>query len=292
MAQDRGSLVPKQLDCQIIDVTPEDARVMLEENTHNRSLRPDYVRKLAAAMERGEWAVNGEPIQIAEDGTLLNGQHRLNAVVESGVTVPLLVIRGLPMAAQTTMDAGLRRNLSDVLALHGESETANLGAMLAMLYRYRKGHRLNNSGHTAPTPTEALALLQAEPGIKTGLPLARKVVRETGLRTSVGALLIYLFNEADPGQGDQFFEVLCEPDTEPSGSSVIALRSVLERAQREQTYRLSSYVLFAMVIKAFNAWREGRDVFLLSFKPWGANPEVFPRILTRSEIDILKPAKT
>ena len=44
----------------------------------------------------GGVAVNGEPIQIAEDGTLLNGQHRLNAVIESGATVPMLVVRGLP----------------------------------------------------------------------------------------------------------------------------------------------------------------------------------------------------
>jgi hypothetical protein len=284
--------VTKELDCQILDITPESAREMLEQNTHNRSLRPEYVRKLAAAMERGEWTVNGEPIQIADDGTLLNGQHRLNAVVESGIAVPLLVIRGLPLAAQTTMDAGLRRNLSDVLALHGESETANLGAMLAMLYRYRNGHRLNNSGHTAPTSTEALALLEAEPEIKDGLPLARRVVRDTGLRTSVTAVLIYLFDEADPNRGEQFFEALCEPEDEPIGSPVNALRSILERAQRERTYRLSSYVLFAMVIKAFNAWREGRDLFILAFKPWGANPEIFPKVLTRSEINSSVPTKT
>lgn len=274
----------QKLDCEIVDVTPRDARELLEANTHNRSLRPDYVRKLAAAMQRGEWTVNGEPIQIAKDGTLLNGQHRLNAVVESGTTVPLLVIRGLPISAQTTMDGGLRRNLSDVLALHGESETANLGAMISMLYRYRNGHRLNNSGHTAPTATEALALLEAEPGLKDGLPPARKVTRETGLRMSVTAVLIYLFEEVDPGQSERFFEALCEPADEPPGSPVIALRSILERSRKEQTYKLTSYVIFAMVIKAFNAWREGRDVFVLSFKPWGATPEAFPKILKRTEI--------
>lgn len=273
-----------KLDYEVIDVGPEGARAMLEQNSHNRTMRPEYVRKLAAAMERGEWTVNGEPVQIAEDGTLLNGQHRLNAIVESGVTVPLLVIRGLPISSQMTMDTGLRRNLSDVLALHGESETANLGAMLAMLYRYRSSYKLNNSGRTAPTPVQALALLEAEPGIKDGLPLARKVQRETGLRTSVTALLLHLFDEADSGQGERFFEALCQAERESSGSAIKALRSVLDRARTESTYRPSSYVLYAMVIKSFNAWREGRDIFLLAFKPWGASPEQFPKILVRNEI--------
>ncbi len=274
----------KRLDCEIVEVSPEMARELLEANNHNRTMRKEYVRKLAAAMQRGEWTVNGEPVQIAKDGTLLNGQHRLNAVVESGVSVPLLIIRGLEISSQNTMDSGLRRNLSDVLALHGENETANLGAMLAMLYRYRKGHRLDNSGRTAPTPTEALALLEAEPEVKDGIPLARRVTREAGLRTSVAALLIYLFNEADSGEGDRFFEALCEVDKEPAGSAVVALKSILDRNRKERTYRLSSYVLYAMVIKAFNAWRESRDVFVLAFKPWGSSPELFPGIIPGSQI--------
>lgn len=105
------------------------------------------------------------------------------------------------------------------------------------------------------------------------------------MRTSVTAVLIYLFNEVDPGKGDQFFEALCDPENQSSGSPIKALRSVLERAEQERTYRLSSYVLFAMVIKAFNAWHEGRDIFVLAFKPWAANPEAFPSILGHPRIE-------
>jgi hypothetical protein len=273
-----------KLDSEIVDVTPEAAAEILMNNTRNRSLRSDYVLKLAAAMERGEWKVNGEPIQIAEDGTLLNGQHRLNAVVESGATVPMLVVRGLSIDAQMTMDSGLRRNLSDVLKLHGESETTTLAAMLAMLYRYRSGYRMDNTGRTAPTPTEALALLEKEPEIKDWLPLARKVLRESGLRVSATGLLVYLFEEADPAEGERFFEALCVRAGQSAGSPVRALQSILDRARNERTYKLTSYVLFAMVIKSFNAWREGRDVYVLAFRPWGLSPEPFPKILTREEV--------
>jgi hypothetical protein len=274
-----------EIDYGVIDLTPAAARQILERNTRNRSLHEDYVRKLAGAMERGEWMVNGEPIQIAEDGVLLNGQHRLNAIVASGVTVPMLVVRGLPSTTQMTMDVGTRRNLSDVLALHGESDTTNLGAMLGMLHRYRNGDRLDNSGRTAPTATEALARLEEEPRIKEYLPLGRKVLRVTHMRVSVSALLAYLFDGVDPKEGTRFFETLCNAPAEPQGSPVRALRSILDRSYSERTYRISTYVLTAMTIKAFNAWREGREMALLLFRPGGPSRETFPKILTRAEIE-------
>ncbi len=267
-----------ELNCEVAELSPTSAREILAGNNHNRTIREDYVRKLARAMKRGEWIVNGEPIQIAEDGTLLNGQHRLSAVVESGKTVPMLVIRGLPVSAQKTMDMGTRRNLSDVLALHGESDTTNLGAMLGMLYRYRNGLRLDNSSRTAPTPPEALELLRREPKIREGLSMGRKVFRATRMRVSVTAVLLYIFEEVDPGEGKRFFEAVCSSENESAGSPIAALRSILDRARSERTYRVPTYVLNAMTIKAFNAWREGRSVNVLSFRPGGATPEPFPKI--------------
>ena len=277
-----ASTTTVQLDTEIVEMTPKAAREILDRNTRNRSMRADYVRKLGAAMERGEWTVNGEPIQIASDETLLNGQHRLSAVVESGVTVPMLVVRGLPPKAQQTMDTGTRRNLSDVLALHGEIDTANLGAMLGLLHRYRTGERLDNTGRTAPTPTEALALLEKEPGIKDYIPLGRKT-RAVGMRVSIAAALAYLFDEVDPGEGTRFFEALCNFRAERQDSPIRALKNALDRVRNERGYRLSTYVLCAMTIKVFNAWRAGREMTVLFFRA-GAG-EGFPEILSRAEIE-------
>lgn len=269
----------------IVEMTPGKARKILERNDRNRGLRSDYVRQLAGAMERGEWVVNGEPIQIAEDGALLNGQHRLSAVVEAGVSVPMLVVRGLPTSARKTMDVGARRTLSDVLALHGETDTTNLGAVLGLLYRYRKGARLDYSSRTAPTIPQALDLLEEEEGLREALLAARHVHRETRMRLSVAALLLYLFEEVDPKAGQSFFDALCDPQGEEPGSAVRRLRAHLDRVRTQRKYRFSPVVLSAMTIKAFNAWREGRAVENLTYRPGGPNPEPFPKILTRKEIE-------
>ena len=269
----------------IQDVSPTTAKALLESNPRNRSLRPDYVRQLAGAMARGEWVVNGEAVQIGTDGTLLNGQHRLTAIVESGETVPMLIVRGLPVTTQKTMDVGARRTLSDALALHGERDTTNLAAVLGLLHRYRSGARLDYASRTAPTVTEALALLRREPKVKETIVEARHVFRETQMRVSVTGLLLYLFEEADPGMGQKFFDTLCDPSEEEPGSAVLKLRSHLERVSSERKYRTPTPILSAMTIKAFNAWREGRPIENLTFRPGGAAPETFPKILTRAEIE-------
>lgn len=77
-------------------ITPAKAKEYLEHNTDNyRSLSQKTVHVYAADMRNGCWQTNGEPIAFDENGTLLNGQHRLNAIIESGTSITMLVVRGV-----------------------------------------------------------------------------------------------------------------------------------------------------------------------------------------------------
>jgi hypothetical protein len=266
------------LACEIVTVTPAYAQELLCTNRRNRSLRRHYVRQLAQAMARGEWALNGEPLQVASDGTLLNGQHRLHAVVESGETVSMLVVRNVAPEAQRTMDSGARRNLSDVLKLHGLSHTTNLAAALALLHRYRMNARMESASHSAPTPKQALDLLKREPGLRDGVPLASRVYRDAHLRISIAIVLCYLFNEAASGEGTRFFEELRMVHARPPGDPLGELRIVLARVHSEQTYVLTTYTLCALTIKAFNAWQASEQVRDLRYR----SGERFPVIRAKS----------
>lgn len=263
----------------VMEVTPAMAAQYLAQNTRNRPARMAYVSRLADAMQRGEWHLNGEPIQIARDGTLLNGQHRLKAVVQSRVTVPLVVVTGLPLSAQDTIDTGARRRLADVLALQGETDTANLASSLSLLHRYRVGARLDNAGHAAPTPQQAIDLLQTEPHLRDSLRVGRRVRREAGLSMSIATVMHHLFTERSQEDADEFFRVLCDPSGLPQTNAIVRLRSVLDRARSQQhSYAPSVYMLSAMTIKAWNAFRDNQPIENLSFRPGGKHPEKFPVI--------------
>ena len=73
------------------EISPEQAKKWLEKNDNNRNINYAKVKKMAKDMKEGHWDTTHQGIAIASDGTLVDGQHRLLAIVESGVTVRMNV---------------------------------------------------------------------------------------------------------------------------------------------------------------------------------------------------------
>ncbi|HET7443131.1 MAG TPA: hypothetical protein VFJ57_00585 [Solirubrobacterales bacterium] len=255
-------------------LTPEMARALLAMNAHNRNMRPARVSQLADALKRGEWVLNGETIKLAEDGTLIDGQHRLQAVVDSGIAIESLVMRDLPMEVQDTVDTGRRRRLADILAIEGEKDSHALGAALSMLYRFREGLGIDYSHATAPSPQQALELLDKEPGIRDSVRKARSVTKHVRGPIGIFSALHYLFMEVDPEAATDFFDRLADGVNLAEDDPVLHLRNQLLRPKKERTFGHSPRTLAALMIKAFNHKRAGRSVELLAFK----KTEVFPVI--------------
>ena len=108
------------MEARVEIITPEIARAMLGHNTHNRNVSRPRVLLYAEEMRAGRWRESHQGIAFGEDGVLYDGQHRLLAVVESGCSVPMLVIRGLPQGSRVGIDIGRGRNTTDNLNLSGE----------------------------------------------------------------------------------------------------------------------------------------------------------------------------
>ena len=68
---------------EVVLVTPLLAKKWLERNTDNRDIRPSVVTGLAESITRGEWVLSHQGIAFAKSGRLLDGQHRLLAIVEA-----------------------------------------------------------------------------------------------------------------------------------------------------------------------------------------------------------------
>lgn len=77
-------------------ITPKIAEEYLFQNKNNyRPLKRSVVNRYAEDMKNGRWEMNGETITFDENGVLKNGQHRLAAIVKSGITVEMVVVRGV-----------------------------------------------------------------------------------------------------------------------------------------------------------------------------------------------------
>lgn len=104
-------------ECSYILVTPDQAEKWLEKPAKNRKINTRRVGLYAAMMKRGDWMLTNQGIAIDEFGMLIDGQHRLSAIVESDTPVELLVIQSVPNRAQLVLDQGLKRTPHDQVGL-------------------------------------------------------------------------------------------------------------------------------------------------------------------------------
>ena len=99
----------------IVTITPAIAKQLLATSPGNRTIRPHYVRVLAAAMKRGHWLVTSQGIGIDNRGQLRDAHHRLNACVLADTPFESSVVWGLSQDAYQVTDRGLARSYQDIL---------------------------------------------------------------------------------------------------------------------------------------------------------------------------------
>ncbi|MEY2341424.1 hypothetical protein AB4090_04855 [Acidithiobacillus sp. IBUN Pt1247-S3] len=104
-----------EIKCRTILVTPEVAGNLLEYNVDNRKIRNTSVKNLSRSMRNGEWIYTHQGIAVDKNGILIDGQHRLKAVLKSGVSVPMLLFENVDPRAFNVIDQGERRSPYDVL---------------------------------------------------------------------------------------------------------------------------------------------------------------------------------
>lgn len=263
-------------EIQIETITPDLAREYLGFNTHNRNIRGRVVTAYATDMLNGDWVWNGEAIKFAKDGSLRDGQHRLMAIVESGVTTKMLVVRGLAPEAQETMDGGPKRTFADVLKLRGEQNYVSLATTIRAIYSYEDSSAgIGDTGRKF-TNAQMLQILEKYPWIREGMPITMRTQAHVSMPTSVAGLAWFLFIQLDSEDTDNFFKRLCSDENHKAGDPIYTLRRLLltsvdgARGSRNVRY------LTAVTIKAWNKYRAGERCDLLKFRTGGAKPEVFP----------------
>jgi hypothetical protein len=98
-------------------ITPEMAKDYLTRNTRNRKLRKSVVEQYARDMRHGRWLLTHQGIAFNCDGTLLDGQHRLEAIILSQTSVWMNVSRGVASESQIAMDDHAKRTAANAIGL-------------------------------------------------------------------------------------------------------------------------------------------------------------------------------
>lgn len=257
-----------QITSAVEVVTPALAEQWLMHNPSNRSISASKVEKYAAAIKRGEWRLNGEPLIFDVIGNLMDGQHRLKAVVTSGMAVRMLVVKGVNPDARWTLDTGKARLAADVLTMHGEHNSASLAGGLRLLLRY-KTDKFQSPGKDGLSNLQLVEFLQSHPRMRQAAAAAvgaGKTTINVFLSKSERTFLQYIFSEVDSADTMRFFDLFTSGENLNRTHPILLLRNRLLAEKSTGTYRLEQTVRLALIIKAWNAWRTGRSLVRLAWK--------------------------
>jgi hypothetical protein len=278
-----------EVTLELVEVTPEMALDLLAGNTNNRHVRNTVVESYARDMTEGKWrAGSGEPIHIAPDGTIGNGQHRLLAVLESEVTVTLPMLHA-PLEWRMVADQGSKRTFADILRItYREANHAKLAAAVRLMWEYRRAGTLGFGANSqllidgerhilgSPTVTELERTYLAEQGLREHVHAYYYLRSASGadIMASVATTLSYLTHSVDEDDAQFFWDRAALGDQLSADSPILALRRVMTGDSRPTRARVQA----ALVIKAWNGYRAGDPVRNLSWRAGGASPEPFPVI--------------
>src|SRR5262245_56702506 len=87
----------------LVYVTPDVAKLWLEKENKNRGIKLFVLERLKRSLQNGRWEINGETIIFDPYGRLIEGQHRLQAVVETGTSIWSLIVHGIDQERFKTM---------------------------------------------------------------------------------------------------------------------------------------------------------------------------------------------
>lgn len=259
---------------EIMMITPEIAGDWLARNTRNRRMKDAWVKELAAMITAEDWVLNGESIIIAEDGTLVDGQHRLAAIVMADKPIESMVVTGAPADGYETVDVGKRRGFADKLYVDREYNYAMLSAVTRWQWQFDNEIMHRSPGSLHPSHAQLARTLERHPELRAA------VTREAEIggvfRWMPGSLATFLyhkFSEEDEDAALQFFSSVAMGTGLRENDPRLALRERLI-ANRSNAAKLNHSHIAALTIKAWNAYRAGDDLKVLMWR----NESPFPVI--------------
>ncbi|HYE20935.1 MAG TPA: hypothetical protein VEA69_20990, partial [Tepidisphaeraceae bacterium] len=252
-------------------VTPEQAHEWLQQNYKNRRLIKPYLRRYANDIRNGRWMLNGECLIFSDYGMLLNGQHRLHAIIETGIAIPLGIIEGVSSEAFITLDQQGKRTFAQNLEMDGYKNARTIAAAVSFV-------RVIESGVISARQMsieDSFAVLGEHPGLVESAALIGPLCKRNIFEPGPFVAFYYLATTKHPGNTTAgiFFDRLFSGSNLEKGSPVYSLREQLIASAGSK--RLRTIHKIAIAIKAFNATLTGKS---LKFLKW-AEDESFPEIL-------------
>ncbi len=265
-----------------VSISPDMAARLLEMNDGNRPLTAAVVDRYADAMRRKEWRFTGDTIGISNTGRLLNGQHRLSAIVKSGTAQKFNIQTGLEESVFDVLDTGKNRTSADVLSIAGISYATIIPGAVKIIQQYYSKRVKNTTNIRIRSKLSSHQILEwikkndAQESLERYAQISAKMYSSARfLSHSSYCAFLYIFSGKNREQAIEFFETLSTGENISSThlSMIYLLRKRFIDMQLKNVRMANQSDKWALLIKAWNAYRDGREIKQLSYNP---DAEEFP----------------
>lgn len=222
-------------------ISPQMAEDLLKTNPINRRVAYGRVLTYVNQMRQKKWMLNGETIKVSDTGKLLDGQHRLYAIVEYGAPVEMSIVTGMSEDAFKTIDTGSPRRASQIAAMAGIQNSVVVTAASMIVYRLFMG----GGREASVPPSEIITVARAFPAFQKWGGFIKSQGNASPLPAAclLGAI-VYLEDIAKkPRLAEEFFKGMQKGEELKNGSPVLALRNAMLSARGRGSY-----------VDAFSAW--------------------------------------
>lgn len=258
-------------------ITPERAKELLSINGHNRRVREPAVIRYSKDMKLGRWKENTfELIKIAPDGKILDGQHRLMAVVKAAQPIWFHIAYNVPGNVFDVLDTGSIRSGCDVFKIAGVLNESVMPSIIQQYFVLKNGKNVKENANKNNKLTNNQLLEWYHKNENFWQHVVRKA--HTWYKSfakilnpsSLGGFYAYFYsiNETD---AENFMNQLSTGQN-IENEVVAQLRTRLMQ-DKMSLRKISPTVKYGLIVKAWNAYRAKKSVKLLRFDP---EKESFP----------------
>lgn len=243
-----------------IDLGPEMAADLLSRNLANRPIKRHAVTRYARDITAGRWHDAGDSIRTDTNGHLLDGQNRCLAVIEASeqlgepISIPVLLIEGLPAHTQDVMDSGAGRTVGDQLARRHVVQYAKTAAAVRSAVLF-----LTEDTNISITKAQQLQFwTEHAEQFKTAVEATSDHINTSGINTSAISAAHFVLNSISPDAQavEEFINAVVTGENLQPGSAVLALRGRFQGVKLKRE-TVTNYSALIALLRTWNAWRKG-----------------------------------
>lgn len=260
-------------------ITPAKAVELLQSNVKNRRPKNPVVLKYAKEMASGKWKEDTfELIKISKSGIILDGQHRLMAVVKSNTPTYFHVVDGLEDSIFDVLDTGSTRNASDVFKINQIKYSTTIPSIISF-YDLLTENRRHKATQVNTRKSNADLLSEYELNPDKWDDIAREshtLYAQFGkiLSTAfIGGFLAF-FRDISHDDANSFMSQLCSgKNIENDSINMLRMKLVNEKVS---VHKLSTSTKQAYIIKTWNLFRSKQVLKFLKYTP---STDTFPKAI-------------